>query len=449
MNRSEPLLGPFFFVPTSLLPADGRMSHWFCRPIHERSPGRARSPFMRARNLPSIKRSSFQPRLEALEDRIVPTTTLYLDFGDAFASGGLQKSVEAFAADIGDGGVNGPDLDGEGSLTDATQMSILGLRATMAGLAFDYNGSGGFNTQDYTRLRDDVVALVRRQYEPFDVEVRVAASAGFADVSRFLQSTSGPDAYVFIVGAFLSGTSPPASVGIAAQLYGLASDRDLNDVRNAIERPHNRRDETAVVFAENMLADYLNSDRTSSAASWLANTAAHEAGHTLGLPHTEAWVATESDIMQEGGHGPEQKLNRAFFTRYSFHSADRIPGLETPIFSDLNPYVWLVGDAEHPNIGAKPNYAAYITGTGLNDHIQIIDHGTYAQVLIGGADYSVPKTNGIIIDTGRGADTIFVDASLGCSVKVVGGEANDGLVILGDGRSDGTYTPSRSSTRTL
>src|SRR5262249_47452178 len=103
-----------------------------------------------------------RPGVEALEVRIVPTTTLFLDFGDAFPGGGRQATVRQLRDTL-----TGPDLpDPLVGLADTTTLTF----APLTGLVnFDYDGNGLINGQDASSLKSNVVALVQRYYAPFDV----------------------------------------------------------------------------------------------------------------------------------------------------------------------------------------------------------------------------------------------------------------------------------------
>src|SRR5262245_18323316 len=53
-----------------------------------------------------------RPLLECLEERVTPTATLYVDFGDRYPSSGLTGTIEDLVSHTHNGNpaVNGPDL---------------------------------------------------------------------------------------------------------------------------------------------------------------------------------------------------------------------------------------------------------------------------------------------------------------------------------------------------
>src|SRR6186997_306709 len=101
------------------------------------------------------------PQVECLEDRFVPTSTLYVDFGDRFPVAGLTGTVgtlrTATSGVVGDPAVAGPNMDKDlngdfsGAATDdedAFNMVSFGSR---------YATDGGAYTGGLAQLRADIM----------------------------------------------------------------------------------------------------------------------------------------------------------------------------------------------------------------------------------------------------------------------------------------------------
>jgi hypothetical protein len=364
---------------------------------------------------------------EALEDRVVPTATLFLDFGDALPGGQLTTTVAQFRDTLANGGVQGPDLSpylnpGQPSTTPVT---ITPFAQTVT---IDYNGDGVVNATDVAALKADVVATVQRYYQPLNINVQVAAASSLGAVASALQANNlfvgKNDAYVF-VGQLQFGGGGGA---IPSGLPGLSSTADATAFSN-------QRDDTSLVFADHVLAQNPTTPMPA-----LATAIAHEAGRDFGLRQTDASdPRAQSDLLAT----PEIAAltqNLTMFTRYPLFVA---PGeIAFPAF--YSPFDHLLND---PDIGPRPGAAAYVTGTGANDTITIIRTGpTTASVTVEARDnagnlYAVPGTsigqytytidtsNGVLVDAGLGNDTISVDSSIAQSVTVRGMAGNDTLVI--------------------
>lgn len=384
-----------------------------------------------------------RPSLERLEDRVVPTSTVFLDFGEGFAGGQLLLTVDALERSVGDGGYSGPDLE-EYDIPDDLTLTFRSLRSLMASspaFQVDHTGNGAYTDADYVALRDDILRLVQRQYAPFDVNVQLASAASRTDVRNALSAnardrTGENDAYVFVVGVFAPNGM---SIGARAGLYGLASGRDVGGT--------NDEDDSAIVFAENLLADYV-AGPVGSAATWLANVASHEAGHTFGLPHVVADTAAQSELMNVGiGWSGATLGNRAFFSRITYTGADENPITGYPLYEEVNPYEWLAGDGD---IGpqSRRGSPAYITGTGGDDRIELSRDGDRIRVFVNGHTlYHVSPANGLLVELGMGDDAVYIDAAVATGVRVVGGAGRDAIVVLNG--SSGTYTPDVGTFRTL
>jgi hypothetical protein len=376
-----------------------------------------------------------RPRVEALEDRTLLTTTVYLDFGERFPAAGLTMTVQQLRDTL-----RGPDL------TPGLQNSDTLTFTPLANLVnFDYNGDGLTNAADVADLRSAVVSLVQRYFAPFDVNVVTAAASNLADVTNTLAANNGDahgrfDAYVFVAGVTNAQPRP-----IPAGLFGQAGGNDFNLRRNTT-------DDTAVVFVNNL---FSAGNANATAGTALAYTAAHEAGHTFGLAHTNNTIAgsasdllTQSDIISQFSR-PVHRQNLNFFTRFPLMLGD---GNTNPANNE-NPYDTLAND---PDIGVRAGSPAYVTGTGAHDQITITHrNATQATVTVAAfADaahtmpitvpgmttttypYTVNTANGILVEAGLGDDRITVDAAVGGTVTIRGGAGTDLLTVNGTENSE-------------
>lgn len=205
-------------------------------------------------------RGSFRhaPTIELLESKYALTTTLFLDFGlgigfDATTSlpNTLLKADGSMPTTSDWLTVAGPGIDGLGTGTDLLfelgQNSTLEIRP----LAFDYNNDGSDNQFDTLALADDVVALIERALEPFDIAVVIASATNFEAIAATLAannlaSDGRHDAYVFIADVrsdFAGGVSVGENLGD----IGRAANDDLQ------AQSGNRQDEAALVFIDYIL----------------------------------------------------------------------------------------------------------------------------------------------------------------------------------------------------
>lgn len=387
-----------------------------------------------------------RPRFEALEDRLVPTTTLWLDFGDNFPAHStsvpgayppvfttefyLDMTVQQLRTTL-----SGPDLRSStaGALLDSDTVRFTPFADEVT---FDYNGDGRVDPADADQLRAAVMDLVTRYYEPFDIDIRVGEASNLAAVTAALAANSGSltgrnDAYVFVTGARSLAAARP----VAPSLYGMAGGTDFVSARNLA-------DDSAAVFINNLFAAGFNNQNADTA---LARTAAHEAGHTYGLRHTisagagSAPILAQSDIMARGAAGMVQRLNLNFFTRYPLPLAE--------VWADgatsQNSYSQLAGDLD---IGVDRLGPAYVTGTGAADIItltRLSDTRATVQVqpLTGSPifTYTINTTNGVLVDAGFGDDQVIVDARILRNIHVRGMAGVDVLEVRGQPTMSNNY----------
>src|SRR5262249_29426500 len=147
----------------------------------------------------------------------------------------------------------GPDL---ASIPEFHTPAAANVTVQTTSLGFDYDGNGTKgDAADVTKLQDDVVAIVQREYAPFDVEIKTATTADLAGIRTSLHAnkdaTDGKfDAYV-LVGTYSSNTAG-GSIAAGSGTYGLTAFKDL------LARAGNNSDEMVAAFADEVLRDTPN-----------------------------------------------------------------------------------------------------------------------------------------------------------------------------------------------
>jgi hypothetical protein len=369
--------------------------------------------------------------------------TLFIDFGDAFPAGGLQMTSLQLHDDIAVGGIQGPNLTGlggrlgGGQIADATNLRFTPLPPLGPG----------------TVLRAAVVSLVQRYYAPLNIDVQVDANANLAGIQADLQANDGlavgkNDAYVFVTDVVRLDTGNHVGADIGA--FGIAA-------LPPILAQANIRDNSAVVFADNELATFPPLYPADTA---LGDTIAHEAGHDFGLRHVNGGFAPSgSEIIQAGGDITPH-LRYDFFTGYPL---PQNPG-EMPPIPPYSPLEQFLAD---PDIGPRPGFPEYVTGTGAPTVVSVTSvgggmarvdvtafldpgHTIPIPVPLPGVNdpdpfthrYFINTANGILIDAGANFDTIILDANLNTAIQVRGMSGTDQLVINNNGAAAAaTYTP--------
>src|SRR5262245_51971281 len=260
-------------------------SGWFSR---FRRRGNSRKPLLR-------RRSSLRGALEKLEERAMLRTTVYVDFGEGFADGKLTMTA---------GELNNTLVGPNMGLPPTDVLEFQSLTSLMATQRVDFDGKGvAGDANDSSALRGSILSIMRRQYEPFDVDVKEAFATSTADVNAAYHVNDGDptgqfDAYVFICG--ISDATLGASIGNLVGIFGIASAVDLFGGAN-------QHDEAVIVCADIWVAE--SRAQGISIDVGIANTASHEAAHTFSLFHTNTGdgfgndldLLSGSDVIREGG----------------------------------------------------------------------------------------------------------------------------------------------------
>jgi hypothetical protein len=418
------------------------------------------SPFSRP-GAASSRRAGRQRRpqaFERLEERTLMTTTLYIDFGEGF-----QQHLVTTAGELRQN-LFGPNF--LPTYPDFQVIEFLPLTSTMQIKRTEFEQTGRLlpsppflpgtplgpglqgQFQNYQQLlnpqavKQNIIDIVRRQYEPFDVNVVPVAARSQQEIKAALAQTPGADAYVLVGSPFAGATT----IGDQLGLYGISADVDF-------DLGANLNDEVVIVDAHELFDDATFELFTFPRSVWpydvaLADVVSHEAAHSFSLQHTaDQGLLTESDNIVVGSASLLDLTNVTFYTRF-------------PLADDFNPALQrIVYDEMAAKVGLRPNGPAYVTGTGAFDLITITSTGfSAAQVtveahgdntfasLIDSFTYDIDTTNGILIEGGREIDRIVIDPRLGNLVRVRGGQGADELVIRGQLQSltDATFTPATS-----
>ena len=167
---------------------------------------------------------------ESLETRVMLTTTVFLDFGLGIGAGNVMTGTVDEFRNIFGAGINGngtgSNLNGRAGLTGTSILEF-------SPLDYDYDGSGTFDNADIVALANDVVPIVERALEPFDIDVALAAATSFADALATVNAnnadlTGRNDAYNFVMPVFSDDATSgvdgdDAAAGLNDWLAGIAA----------------------------------------------------------------------------------------------------------------------------------------------------------------------------------------------------------------------------------
>ena len=379
--------------------------------------------------------------MEALEDRRLLTTTLYIDFGNNFPMNGLQMT----ALELRDS-INGPDINSQ-VFTGGTAIP---LNETIV------------MTQDVPLgVQADILPIVQRAFEPYAIDVVVSAVNSVADVQALYNANAGDptgefDVWIPVVDIRSTATdagtcnfSVGCLIGGNFGLGGLSPTADIG--ANA-----NTEDNAPLIF----------SDRLNTIASSLAWGIAHEAAHSLSLAHLDAsnstgpnaTLLTASEIMKQFGFQQYDGI----FGRFDFPLGNNN---NNPAVT-RNHYERMAND---PDIGLRDDNnngtpdLAYATGTGAHDQVILDDQGNQVDVdvnafsdsartsMFTSDSYSIDLTadteGEILVDAAVNNDEVRVDAAIAAPLRLRGGNGTTGGVVENDlltlqsGGLDGVYTP--------
>lgn len=404
-----------------------------------------------------------RPLFESLEERLLLSAVLYVDYGDNFPDGGLNTTVGAINSTTS--GSN-PDIDGPTLSDSAGADYAAGTAVNIVRFNEAYPGGAA--------MRAEINQFVTRFYEPLDITVvdltptaqnvngySVAAASSLDDISVTLGLNEGDaennDTYI-IVGLFTIDPGGDNFNPADSDYGGLSTGTDIGGF--------NDNDGTALVLLVSGLFD--DSD-------FLGPQVAHESGHAFGLRHTFGNDPDshpnvdeglhQSDLMSYLGYDTFGGFN--FFTRYPMVRGDGNTDNDTLSAAGgaLTPFDQMRID---PNIG--PSGIEYVTGTGQNDIITIAKSGALATVSVqafsdanyttavsvpgtgGGStdfSYSIDLTKPLVVDAGARNDRIILDADLGIGITLRGMHGTDEVVVMGKNGASGSYVPGTNSSNGL
>lgn len=426
---------------------------------HRKPDGRAQVRAPRARVL----------RFEPLEERILLSTTLFLDFGVGV---GMGNSFDTTAAGY-------RDVFGANTGTDLTDNGLAGTDTLrLAPLSYDFDLDGNTDNADLTALANAVMPLAQRALEPFDISLTIGTATGLADAQTAVGANAGDttgefDAYVFVMVAtsnFGVGGGP-FTPAVGGGLFGEAALTDL------AAQTGNNTDEASLTFADNVFNSTNGTQGTAAfnanLAQRIAYTAVHEAFHTFSYVHTpdesssvprataNQRLLASGDVIRLGSVTREDPF---MVTRYDLqHLGAAVP--------EPNNYLLAANDADiglrDDNGNGTPDLA-FVSGTGANDTIALTDAGggvvnvavnpfsNQARTTAIGAgesytiDLSTDTEGEILVDAGVNADNVQLDATIATDFRLRGGEGADSsvsatadqdLLTMQSGGLAGTYTP--------
>ncbi|MFO0798547.1 MAG: hypothetical protein U0804_13810 [Gemmataceae bacterium] len=312
--------------------------------------------------------------VESMENRLVPATLGVTKFAVLDFDGDVQVTKAEFT----EGGWSG--------LKDQAVTSFANL-FTSARPWLNRDGDGDVDLNDFARVRDDIVAKVRQDYAPYDVDIFVGDQDSYQGI---LTDSVVGDAMVFVTGgtdniAAQIGQSP--GVGWAPVDLG------------------NAGDQMGFVFGQGIADSAVVGGNYDRFVNWMARTISHELGHTFGLAHIDTLNPTDAQT-----HHTMNTVNRDFSRDFGFQDQT----YETAK-GPQNSHQLLranLGDSTRPWAAVLRPGVLTVHGSSGSDWLTVRPSGTYwrdGTTVVGpsGSDWQV----GIYTGSGGLVATYHVDPS--------------------------------------
>lgn len=397
-----------------------------------------------------------KPSLEALEDRVVPTAYVFVDFGDNFP--GANHVLTTTVGAVRD--VATAQLDSSGNPIPFTVVH--GPQLTKASnVKYTDNTTVSFTNFNFTAdQRAKIMQMASRAFASLNVRLveltataqalpdgrSVVGASNLGNVAATLRgnNTGSSDAYIIAatpaIGA--SNDNPNAFAtngygGIAPTGIVLAEQTDLSSA-------FNNHDDLALAFVD-----------PTTPINFVANTIVHETGHTFGLQHAVTNAAPagtavnnlihQAEVMSylSSGAGATPKF---FFTRFPMVRGDtNTPSTGSTPFNNkdlearrgqVTPFDQLRVDLF---VGENPAFH-FISGTAAHDIITITDDGNGLTASVTVQAFSDNAHTQAITVPGRtpgnpGSTTHFYTISLDKGFRIEAGPGDDIINLNTSARS--------------
>jgi Ca2+-binding RTX toxin-like protein len=364
--------------------------------------------------------------LEALEDRAVPAST------------GLKTAVLDFngqaitAAQMSDGGWTGYGA-----------QNLTGFRSlfTNARPHLDMNGDRTVNDTDATLMINAILARVRADYAPYNINVVAAEMSN--NLTRLSDALVGDVLMVITGGTNTVDTSKPAGIFGEAPV-------DAGNVN----------DDIGFVFGRNIVDSFTTS---AGVINCMARSISHEMGHTFGLEHIidPTWSDAQThhlmnapvDVNGDGDKsdaGEDQRdfardfvfLDMSFNTSAGWQNAHQILSRTDVLGPSANPWIAVLIPGRLTIVGNNLANTINVTRNTANTSWTVTGAGASLTLTLASVDTTSVNPfdaalNYMVIDARGGSDSVTVAQNILVGTDIYGGEGSD--TINGGGGADWIY----------
>ena len=212
-------------------------------------------------------------------------------------------------------------------------------------------------------MKTAVLSLVQRAYAAFDLDVQLAPQLSNTTSDTYLQGIASQlsnsetgSCWLFCVQVYNStGAANIGSTVVTSPLFALTPTDDVGGT--------NAHSDMAIVVADQLIASPLRLANTNYDTG-LANYCAYASGRCFGLQDTfrdSGGSPNRCAVGQERRDELQLRLERVLLFYQLYH-------LQNPTLRRVNNYSLLANSAR---LGVNSSGAAYVTGTGANDTIDI------------------------------------------------------------------------------